>query len=478
MDKIAIKNLTFRYTKDGKDIIKDLDFSLDAESFNVLYGPSGCGKSTLMRIMAGLYPEYAGHVLSGEMYFDGKSTAEWTTQDVASAISILFQDPVDQFSMKTVRREFIFTLENLGIDREKIDRIVEISLKRIGIFNLIDRHLDTLSGGELQKVSLAITIAMNSDVIILDEPFASVDTKSRAQLLELLKDLQVNDHKTILITDHDLIGYQNLIDHLYHFQNQSVVLVDDPSQVFAKYHRENQQLTFSLPDQQVGNSLIRIDDLELINGPKDLIKDSTLGIPKGKMILLTGENGSGKSTFFSALTRLHDYKGTITYQNKDIQKYKQRKYAREVGLIFQDAKMQYLKLTVQEEIELSLKHTNYQDYWTAETVDQYLQKLHLDQLKDQIVYQLSGGQKKKLQIFEILILGDPVLLFDEPLAGLDIDSTHVVMEMIKELSQKQNQTIIMISHQLGGLQEYFDYHLQLSDLNLQYTEVLNYESIS
>lgn len=478
MDKIAIQNLTFRYKKDGEDIIKDLNLNLEAGSFNVLYGPSGCGKSTLMRIISGLYPEYGGHVLSGTMLFDGQSTADWTTQDVAKAISILFQDPVDQFSMKTVRREFIFTLENLGVDRNKIDSITETALNRVGIIKLIDRNLDTLSGGELQKVSLAITLAMNCDVIILDEPFASVDTKSRVQLLELLKELQVKDHKTILIADHDLIGYQDLIDHLYHFKNKNVVLVQDPAKVFAKYHRENQQLNFDLPDQFENESLLDLKDLELINGPKDLIKDATLGVLAGKSILLTGENGSGKSTLFSALTRLHDYRGTISYQHKNIQKFNQRKYARQIGLIFQNAQMQYLKLTVQEEIELSLKHTNFPDYWTPDTIETYLQKLHLDKLKEQIVYQLSGGQKKKLQIFEMLILGDPVLLFDEPLAGLDIDSTHVVMEMIKELAQKQNQTIIMISHQLAGLQNYFDYHLELSNLDLQYTEVLNYESIS
>lgn len=140
--------------------------------------------------------------------------------------------------------------------------------------------------------------------------------------------------------------------------------------------------------------------------------------------------------------------------------------------------MQYLKLTVQEEIDLSLKYTDFKDFWTSKAVDNYLLKLKLDQLKDHVVYQLSGGQKKKLQIFEMLILGTPVLLLDEPLAGLDIDSALVVMTMIKEISERQNQTILLISHQLSGLNNFFDYHLELRNQTLEYSEVANFESIS
>ncbi|AKP67905.1 ABC transporter ATP-binding protein [Companilactobacillus ginsenosidimutans] len=478
MDKLAIKNLTFRYKNDEPDIIKNLDFTLKTGTFNILYGASGCGKSTLMKIIAGLYPEYSGHLSSGEMFLDGKDTSDWDIQKVSRHVAILFQNPIDQFSMTTVKNEFIFTLENIGIPSSDIDNIIDSSLKRVGISGFKERKIDTLSGGELQKVSIAITLAMDADFIMLDEPFASIDMKSRGQLLSLLKDLQVNDGKTILITDHDLNGYQELIDNLYHFQDGTLEHITNQSNVFSRYQSNSCKLTFDLPIEKNEGNIINIQNLHLQNGSKTLLADTSFSIFKNKMILLTGENGTGKSTFFSALTRLHDFKGQINYQDKNILKYNQRKFARQIGFVFQDSQMQYLKLTVQEEIDLSLKYTDFKDFWTSKAVDNYLLKLKLDQLKDHVVYQLSGGQKKKLQIFEMLILGTPVLLLDEPLAGLDIDSALVVMTMIKEISERQNQTILLISHQLSGLNNFFDYHLELRNQTLEYSEVANFESIS
>lgn len=476
MEKLTIENLSFCYQKNDSKVLNDLNLKLPDGTMNLLFGPSGCGKSTLMKIIAGLYPEYAGHVLSGTINFNEQSTENWTTRDIAKHIAILFQNPTDQFSMTTVKQEFIFTLENLGYPRQQMDQRIQHALERLDIAHFIDRRLDSLSGGELQKVSLAITLAMDCDLIILDEPFACIDLKSRQQLLKLLKDLQVNDGKTILVSDHDLMGYQDIIDNLFHFQAGQIVKVNDTQHIFQRYQKANQSLQFSLPEKS--ESIVDLCNLQLKNGQKPLITDSSLEFSNGKLILLTGENGSGKSTFFSALTKLHDYSGLIEYQHKNIQKYNSRKYARQIGLVFQDAQMQYLKLTLQEEIDLSLKHTRYQDFWTKKRVKDYLQLLHLDHLREYIVYQLSGGQKKKLQIFEMLILGNPVLLLDEPLSGLDLDSTKAVMEMIKSIASQQSQTIVMISHQLGGLNGFFDYHLQLADQKLSYTEVLNYESIS
>lgn len=477
MQKLLIKDLNFRYKNAGPDIIKDLNFSLDSGSFNVLYGPSGCGKSTLLKIIAGLYPEFSGHLTAGNIYLDGIDATDWNSQTRSQHIAILFQNPNDQFSMTTVKQEFIFTLENLGIKVSAMDQLISQALARVGIADFKNRTLNTLSGGELQKVSLAITLAMDCDLILLDEPFACVDSKSRQQLLVLLKDLQQNDGKTILITDHDLMGYQELIDNLYHFKDSQVFPVTNTQQIFDRYQVENEQLFFKLPDNTL-DTAIKLQDFKLANGNKSLIDQSDLKMSQGKMILLTGENGAGKSTLFSAITRLHDYSGLIEYHNKDIQKYPKKKYARQIGLIFQDSQMQYLKLTVKDEIDLSLKYTAFKDFWTEDKISEYLTKLHLNDMDERIVYQLSGGQQKKLQIFEMLILGNPVLLMDEPLSGLDIDSTKVVMDMIQELSQLQKQTIIMISHQLGGLQNYFDYHLSLTDQKLTYTEVLNYEPIS
>lgn len=478
MDKLVINHVTFRYRQQSADVLQDVNLKLAAGSFNVLYGPSGSGKSTLLRLIAGLYPEYGGHLIQGDILIDGQNIETWTTQQMAQAVAILFQNPHDQFSMQTVEQEFIFTLENLGLPVATMDSLIDQALQRLGIAALRQRRLATLSGGELQKVSLAITLAMGSDLIVLDEPFASIDLKSRQALLKLLKELQETEHKTILITDHDLSGYQHLVDQLYHFEHGQVTQVADPATVFNTYAHYQQAFHFKLPAAPpLEQPLLEISNLVLKTPAKVLLNNTSLTIFKGKLCLLTGENGCGKSTFFAALTRLHDFSGTILYQQQDILKYKARDFAKQVALVFQDAQLQYLKLTVQEELDLSLKHAHFLELWDDATITDCLTRLHLDQLREQVIYQLSGGQKKKLQILEMLILGSPVLLMDEPLAGLDIDSLQVVIDLVRTMAQKQAQTIIMISHQLSGLQHYFDYHLTLANHQLTYTEVLEHESI-
>lgn len=476
MDKLVIDHVTFRYRQTGADVLQNVNLKLAAGSFNVLYGPSGSGKSTLLRLIAGLYPEYGGHLMQGNILIDQQNIATWSTQQMAQQVAILFQNPHDQFSMQTVEREFIFTLENLGVPVEKMDSLIDQALHRLNIAALRQRRIQTLSGGELQKVSLAITLAMGSDLIVLDEPFASIDLTSRQALLQLLKELQEVAHKTILITDHDLSGYQDLVDQLYHFENGQVTQVADPAAVFKQYATYQQDFHFKLPAQSE-SALLTLTDVGLKTPAKTLLKATSLAIFKGKLCLLTGENGCGKSTFFAALTRLHPFSGSILYQNQSILKYKTRAFAQQVALVFQDAQLQYLKLTVQEELALSLKHARFPELWDEATMTACLARLHLETLREQVIYQLSGGQKKKLQILEMLILGSPVLLMDEPLAGLDIDSLQVVISLIRTMAQKQQQTIVMISHQLSGLQHYFDYHLTLAQQQLTYTEVLERESI-
>lgn len=137
--------------------------------------------------------------------------------------------------------------------------------------------------------------------------------------------------------------------------------------------------------------------------------------------------------------------------------------------MFQSASAQFLNVTVAEEIALSHKYGR-QTYFTPERVDQLLAQLNLTQQRDQIIYTLSGGQQKKVQLLCMLMMAPQVLLLDEPLKGLDYDSIQTVLSILKTVQHDLQLTLIMISHQLSGLDGFVTLHLQLADCQLRYQE--------
>ncbi|MCC3237841.1 energy-coupling factor ABC transporter ATP-binding protein, partial [Pediococcus acidilactici] len=179
----------------------------------------------------GLYPHFAGTIIQGTVKLEEKDVTTWQPAELTQKLALLFQNPREQFAMDQVEKEFIFTLENLAIPADEIDDLITQALSQVGIAHLRHRQLATLSGGELQKVALAITLATGSDLILLDEPFANVDLKSRKALIKLLKKLQAQEGKTILIADHDLNDYAEICYHLYQLDHQLVSFITHPQPI-------------------------------------------------------------------------------------------------------------------------------------------------------------------------------------------------------------------------------------------------------
>ncbi|GAY73479.1 duplicated ATPase component YkoD of energizing module of thiamin-regulated ECF transporter for hydroxymethylpyrimidine [Lentilactobacillus kosonis] len=161
----------------------------------------------------------------------------------------------------------------------------------------------------------------------------------------------------------------------------------------------------------------------------------------------------------------------ITFRNKNIRKIRPLAYAKQVSLLFQDAENQFLAITVQEEIELSKQHRITENY-SDQLIDKLIDSLGFTERMDQVVYSLSEGQKKKLQILEMLIMDPPVLLLDEPFKGLDYESMQIVIGYLINAKQQFGQTQILISHQFTGLADLIDYHVTFANHNLQYQEVI------
>lgn len=459
MNAIEANQLTFHFEQQPP-ILDHLTATFKSGSCNLIMGPSGCGKSTFLKIIAGLLPKYGGHLTSGKVTLPG---------DTRPQIGMLFQDPAMQFALDTPRHEIEFALANRHLSREKITKQLNFSLDFCHLNVLADQAITTLSGGQQQRVALAVIIAMEPDIFLLDEPFANIDEANRQFLIQRLVDLQAQRPVTFIIADHDCHGYQALNPQLWDFTNHQLTALT--KQQSAHWLAEADQiattpLTCPLP-ATTDPTTLQLNATGIQRGDNQLLTTTTLGIIKKKVTLLTGANGSGKSSLLKAFSKLIPYQGQIFYQNHDISKISPGKYYQQVGLAFQRANDQFLNVTVDEELTLSLKHCHH-PYFTPNRRQDVLEALGLTGLGNQVVYSLSGGQRKKLQLLLMLMIGHPVLLLDEPFAGLDHRSMATVCHLIEDCQQVFPQTILVVSHQLAGLGNLIDYHLVLNHHQLTY----------
>ncbi|WP_267201953.1 ATP-binding cassette domain-containing protein [Limosilactobacillus kribbianus] len=461
MDAIQTDRLTFRF-EHQQPILDHVDVEFPLGQSALVVGPSGCGKSTLLRIIAGLLPKYGGEVTGGQVVVP-------TDNGHRPRIGMLFQDPAMQFAMDTPQHEMEFTLENCQVPAEKMAERIQQAADFCQVTDFLDRKIATLSGGQQQRVALAVVLVMRPEILLLDEPFASIDEANRRFLIAQLTKWQKHSGHTLIVTDHDCHGYSRLDPRVYRFSDRQVQLLspDQGRALIAQADNASQApLHTAIPDSATP-AIMQLNDLTIERGDSRLIKDASLPIVENKITLLTGANGVGKSTLFKALTRLIPYRGNISYRETDIAKLSPGKYHQQVGMVFQQANDQFLNVTVAEELTLSAKHQR-QPVLTNDHLQTILEDFGLAGMENRVVYSLSGGQRKKLQLLVMLMIGHPVLLLDEPFAGLDRKSLAVVIDLIKRCQRALPQTIVIISHQLAGLDRLVDYHLHLADQRLTY----------
>ena len=464
MTNLVVQQVNFAYA--DVPVLKDVSLTLQPGSLNLLVGPSGSGKSTLLKLLAGLYPTFSGGELTGTLTLDGYAVHDIVPFQRVAHIGYLFQNPTRQFVMKTPFEELRFSLENLQVAPEDITPRIEAALTRVGMRDFMWHDLMTLSGGEKQKVALAAVLVADSHFLLLDEPFANVDPTSRLQLIQLIKAYQ-QAGKTILIADHDWSGYADVIDDVFVMADGGLhtASADEKTTILSQLPTQPTVHT-TQPDAVIGDLVL--DQVTLTNGDRLLLSETSLAIPKAKRTLITGPNGVGKSTLFSALVKLYPYGGDMLYQNQSLAKRRIAQHVRDVALVFQNAEQQFVAMTMAEELAQAQQMSRFPEIWTADLLNDILVQLNLSHVREHIVYQLSGGQQKKLQVLLMLMTGTPVLLFDEPLAGLDSASQAQLLAVIADMTTKQNQTVVMISHQLHAVTDWFDHHLVFEDQQLTF----------
>jgi len=229
---IETKGLTYTYPSGTKRVLEDVAITIEKGEFVVLTGPSGCGKTTLCRCFNGLVPHFYGGKLEGDILITGLNVHEHSIYELARHVGLVFQNPENQLFALSVEKDVAFGLENLGVPRDEIKKRVDWALQTTDIEDLRERAPHELSGGQQQRVAIASVLAMQPNVMVLDEPTSFLDPLGAQRIFEVINELNKNLGITVVLVEHRLDLAARYADHVIIMDEGRVMLDGKPREIF------------------------------------------------------------------------------------------------------------------------------------------------------------------------------------------------------------------------------------------------------
>jgi energy-coupling factor transporter ATP-binding protein EcfA2 len=495
---IKIENLTYNYPNATTPALDNINLEIKEGEFILLAGPSGCGKSTLVLCLNGIIPGVAGGDLRGNIRIGGKDISNCKVYQLSRLVGMVFQNPNAQLFGLTVEEDIAFGPENLGIARDEIQKLVEISIGIVGIEKLRKRFTFTLSGGEKQRTAIAGAIAMQPVILVLDEPTSDLDPEGTKQVLETLRMLNKEKSITIILIEHKIDEIYGIADRTIVMDKGKIILDGKTCDVFTRNLDQLENIGIHPPQLVRLSRMLSVkpsyDDIfSYLNGLKDLngldgpgglnesvndfshartsnkspskvvfedvwfnyrggppaLKGINLEINKGEFIAMIGPNGSGKTTLLSCLIGfIKPDKGRILIDGQDIKKQCVADLAIKVGYLFQNPDLQLFTDTIAQEVGFGLKNRSMAAVDINKKVACAMEIMELTEYRDRHPHSLSRGQRQRLAVASILSMEQEIIVLDEPTTGQDRGHLSKFLSQIKKLNEA-GKTIIMITHDMS-----------------------------
>lgn len=494
---VAVDRLRYRYAAAGPGwILDDLNLHIQPGEYLLVCGASGSGKSTLCRTFNGLIPHFYGGTLEGHVWVAGLDTRAHSVGELFARVGLVFQNPEAQLFTSTVAHELAFGLESLGLSRDEIRRRVAESAEVVGVSHLLARSPHQLSGGEQQLVAIAAALALRPVVVVLDEPYASLDPANVRRVRAALR--EINRRGTaIVLTEHRLSHAVADVDRMVVLDEGRVAL-DGPPQAVLRQQVEAFGLNLppvvrlardlDLPEIPLsveaaipmlgarrllpewlpmrprptpdGNLVLQAEDVGFTLDGRPVLQAVTLGLRAGECLALVGANGSGKTTLVKHFNGLYrPTRGRVLVLGQETRRAKVSRLARHVGLAFQNANDQFFRFRVQDEIEAGPRALGCLDEaWLRELVALF----RLDPLLERSPYRLSEGEKKRVAFASALAARPEILVLDEPTTGQDWLFRQALGELLGEL-RARGQTVVLVTHDLEFAEQHADRWVLLAE---------------
>ena len=420
---LTISDFSYKYP-DGTKALNNINLKINSGDFILIAGPNGCGKSTLLKALLGDISEYTGCTISGDIKLNGTSLKNEKIVNLAGKIGLVLQDPESQISNLTVLEEVTFGTGNLLLTRDEMLLRAKAALKNVGLINLEDNSVLTLSGGQLQRLSIATITAMQPKVLILDEPLSNLDPLGISAVVNTIKVL--NDSiEIVIITTHWLDPFLDLANRLI-LMKQGRIVEDISTLNIENYIELLKSCNIEIPNKlnkvkiyhnvaEKTNiticSLIKVS-YAYSNGDKPL--DSIdLELMEGSKTSLVGHNGAGKTTLTRLIAKLRSVKtGSIISKIK------------KPAVVLQKPSLAFLTNSVFEEI-------NFGSVLSPQDLKKLMEYLDLIELQHKQPFQLSGGEQRRLALGIALAINPDMLIMDEPSAGMDSLQLEHLINMLE-----------------------------------------------
>ena len=230
---IETRDLTYTYPGATEPSIKEVSITINKGGFVILTGPSGCGKTTLCRCFNGLIPHFYNGNLEGKIEVAGLNVASHKIHQLARHVGLVFQNPENQLFALSVEKDVAFGLENFAMPRDEMRKRVDWALQMAGISELSERPPHELSGGQQQRVAIASVLAMQPDIMILDEPTSFLDPVGAEKIFEVISELNKKLGITIILVEHRLDLASKYANHVIVMDEGRVVLNGTPREIFT-----------------------------------------------------------------------------------------------------------------------------------------------------------------------------------------------------------------------------------------------------
>ena len=490
MAHFQIKNLTFSYPGAKSPSLDNLSLEIGQGEYVVLCGRSGSGKTTLLRHMKSVLTPHGTR--SGEILFGGVPLERLSHREQSERIGFVMQNPDDQIVTDKVWHELAFGLESLGTDPSVMRLRVAEMASYFGIQSWFHRDVAELSGGQKQLLNLASIMAMQPQVLILDEPTSQLDPIAASDFLNTVKKINVELGTTVIITEHRLEDIFHSADRVIVLEGGKAAAVGSPREVgqllwqqespmFAAlptptrvfYQAEGEGkcpltvregrcwLTERFPDGPwvtslpfretpgAGRIALRIQDawFRYEKNSPDVLRGVELQVEEGTVHAIVGGNGAGKSTTLKAaagLCRL--YRGKVTLFGRDLKKWKTSElFQNNLAMLPQDPRSLFVKQSVRADLEEMTRD--------PELISRCAGLCAVEQLLDKHPSDLSGGELQRCALAKVLLTGPKLLLLDEPTKGMDSFFKVTFGELLEKL-RLQGVTVLMVSHDVEFCADY------------------------
>jgi energy-coupling factor transport system ATP-binding protein len=507
MEAIAVLDkVSYIYPNSKESVLKDISLTINKGEFLGIIGATGAGKTSLCLALTGIVPQFYGGRFFGEIAIAGLDSLDHPVSELARHVGIVFEDPEVQITATSVENEIAFALENLCVPRKEILRRIPIVLKSVRLEGFEKKNPQELSGGQKQRLAIAAALALQPDLLILDEPTSQLDPIGAQEVFATVRSLKEELGVAIVMASHAAEEMAEFCDRIALLSDGKLIALGTPAEIYGQVDLLKQEQLRSPEVAQIFNHIQQkginiphipvtlesaIRDLEPLRSQSQLLAppvfalpnpnnlnkppilsvknlkhtyddgtealtDLSLDIHEGEYIVIIGQNGAGKSTLVKHfLNLLKPTEGKVLVRDRDTRELSVSELAQSIGYLAQNPDNQIFNTSVEKEVSFALPFLGYKPEIVKQETKRSLKAMQLWEQRHAHPLSLPKGERGRIVIAALLAMNPDIIIFDEPTTGQDYQGSTSILEVSRQLHQ-MGKTVIVITHHLYLMSDYAD----------------------